>query len=85
MSNIIKFPTTIQHRGQRRAVAFYYSPKKLTDEHQRIETPAGPAYIRVQVTPAQDLVEVFDHMKEISDDECFMNGHWVYEEGQAAE
>ena len=39
----------------------------------------------LSLTPAQELDDVFDYMKEISDDECFMNGHWVYEEGRAAE
>ena len=84
MGNVVKFP--VRHRATPRvATAFYYSPKKLTDEHQRIETPLGPVYVRVQLTPAQDLVEVFDYMKEISDDECFMNGHWVYGQKETAE
>lgn len=85
MATILKFPVRVyqergtHEQGARRAVAFYYSPKQLTPEHHPIQTPLGTVYIRVQVTPAQDLADVFDHVKEISDDECFMNGHWVME------
>jgi hypothetical protein len=52
--------------------------EKLTPEHQRIETPAGPVYIRAQVTPATDLTDVFDHLTDFPT-ENFMNGHWVPE------
>lgn len=62
----------------KKAVAFFFSPIKTSDDQQQIETPIGPAYIRAQVTNATDLADVFDHLKYHSDYECFMNGHWVF-------
>jgi hypothetical protein len=77
MATILKFPVRATNI-ERKAAAFYFSMEKLTDQHQRIETPMGPAYIRVEMTPAKELSDVILLSKEISDRECFMNGHWVH-------